>query len=116
MDEIKELPLEEYFKNNSDKENNFIELFEATNENVDLRTDLSIGEILILNAMRINSQFLKERINYPLYNGFIDSYLRLKISLDRKSRIEFVDINKRDRTKDKLQDLSNFKNLSEVKK
>lgn len=116
MDEIKELPLEEYFKNNCDKENTFIELFEANNENVDLRTDLSISEILILNAMYFNSKFLEKKGLKPLYIGFLSKYMRFKISVDRKSRGEFVDINKRDRFKDKLQEFGNFKNLSEVKK
>ena len=116
MEEIKKFPLEEYFKNNSEKENTFIELFEATAENVDLRTDLSISEILILNSMYINSKFLEKLGLKPLYSGFLDKYMRLKISLDRKSRGEFVDINKKDRFKDKLQEFGNFKNLGEVKK
>jgi hypothetical protein len=109
-------PIEEYFKNNSDKENNFIELFEANNENVDLRTDLSIQEIVIINKLIIIDNFIKEKVKSNIYDNFINHYLRLKISKDRLSRAEFVDINRRDRFKKNLEEFGNFKAISEVKK
>jgi len=109
-------PIEEYFKNNADKESTFQDLFEATPENVDLRTDLSINEIIILNKIKQNCLFLGNLLKSEIYGDFFNNYLRLKISKDRLSRAEFVDINRRERFEQNLQKFGNFKALSDIKK
>jgi hypothetical protein len=114
--DILKSPLEEYFKENSDKESTFQDLFEATRENVDLRTDATIQEIVILNKIKMNCLFLKEKIKSEIYGEFFNQYLRLKISKDRESRKEFVDINRRDRFKKNLQEFGDFKALADTKK
>lgn len=115
-EDILKNPLEEYFKNNIDKDSTFQELFEATPQNVDLRTDLNIKELVILNKIKMNCIFLDERIKTEVYQGFFNQYLRLKISKDRLSRAEFVDINRRERFEQNLQKFGNFKALADIKK
>lgn len=106
--------IEEYVKENI-KDDNFKDLFEATSENVDLRTDLSSDELVIINKVKINNLFLLDKIGFDIYSSFVESYLRLKISYDRKSRSEFVDINRKDRFEQNLQRFGNFQNLTKVK-
>jgi hypothetical protein len=109
-------PILEYFKSNTEKEESpFLELFEATDEDVDLRTDLSIQEIIIVNKIMHNCTFLTKKIKSSIYEDFIYQYLRLKISKDRKSRGEFVDINRREDMDHNLQKFSNFSNIAKVK-
>jgi hypothetical protein len=116
--DIKELsnPIEEYFKSNCDKESTFQDLFEATPENVDLRTDATIQEIVILNKIKQNCLFLQDKISSEIYQRFFNQYLRLKISKDRLSRVEFVDINRKERFEKDLQKFGNFKALADIKK
>jgi hypothetical protein len=108
--------IEEYFQDSFNPESTFKDLFEANKSNVDLRTDLSIQEIVVINKLLIDDEFIKKRLKFSLFSSFLDHYLRLKISKNRESRKEFVDINKRDRFKEHLKDFGNFQNLMEVKK
>lgn len=117
MEEQINLPnhIEKYF-NNKSKSSNFIELLEAENNNVDLRTDLSIEEIILVNTIILNGEFLKNRgLKNNIYERFINHYLRLKISKDRLSRQEFVTINKTDNNKETMEKLNTFANLKKVK-
>jgi hypothetical protein len=116
--DIKKLsnPIEEYFESNCDKESTFQDLFEATPENVDLRTDATIQEIVILNKIKQNCLFLQDKIGSEIYQRFFNQYLRLKISKDRLSRVEFVDINRKERFEKDLQKFGNFKALADIKK
>jgi hypothetical protein len=116
--DIKKLsnPIEEYFESNCDKESTFQDLFEATPENVDLRTDATIQEIVILNKIKQNCLFLQDKISSEIYQRFFNQYLRLKISKDRLSRVEFVDINRKERFEKDLQKFGNFKALADIKK
>jgi hypothetical protein len=109
-------PIQEYFESNCDKESTFQDLFEATPENVDLRTDATIQEIVILNKIKQNCFFLQDKIGFEIYQRFFNQYLRLKISKDRLSRAEFVDINRKERFEKDLQKFGNFKALSDIKK
>lgn len=114
--EFIENPVEEYFKEGLNGESTFQDLFEATRENVDLRTDLLVQEIVILNKLFINHEFLKKKLDFHLLGDFIEHYLRLMISKDRKSRGEFVDINRKDRFKEHMREFADFSNILEVKK
>lgn len=116
-DKIKALdnPINEYINENPDGESTFQDLFEATNDNVDLRTDLTIQEIVVVNKIKVVDKFIKEKISSFVYNDFLHYYLRFKISLDRKSRGEFVDINRKERFEQNLQRFGNFSALSKVK-
>lgn len=107
-------PLEEYVYDKG-KENTFLDLFEADHDNVDLRSDLTIQEIVIINKLIVDNSFLNEKLGFNLFDEFLEHYLRLKISLDRKSRGEFVDVNRKDRFEQNLQRFNNFSNLAKVK-
>lgn len=107
-------PIEEYVKNNVG-ENAFRDLFEANEDNVDLRSELNAHELDCVNKIFINNLYLKSKIGFDIYSKFLNNYLRLKISYNRGSRIEFVDVNKKDRFEQNLKSFSNFSNLSKVK-
>lgn len=111
-------PIESYF-NNKHNTAEFIELFEGTEENIDLRTDLEHEEIILTNIIKMNGEYLKdldEAFKDNIYTRFINSYMRLKVSLDRKSRGEFVDINKRERFENNLHKFNALKDLTDIKK
>jgi len=112
-------PIEHYF-NNKHNTAEFIELFEGTDQNIDLRTDLSHEEIILVNVIKMNGEYLKEldpvEFKDNIYTRFINSYMRLKVSLDRKSRAEFVDINKKERFENNLHKFNALKDLTDIKK
>lgn len=117
MDEKIKLPnhIEEYFDESSNK-SEFVDLFEAEQDNVDLRTDLTHKEIILVNIITLNSEMLnKLGIHNDFYSRFIDNYKRLKVSMDRKSRTEFVDINKKERFENNLSKFNAFSTLQKVK-
>lgn len=119
-EESKTLPVilpnhvEEYISQNLG-EQNFIELFEATDENVDLRTDVTHEELILINKLLVNNQFLKSKGLGTPYSDFINHYLRLKVSKDRLSRAEFVDINRKERFEQNMSRFNNLKQLMDVK-
>lgn len=92
------------------------QLFEAKREDVDLKTDLSIQEIVLINKLLFNNELLNRKGLVPIYTDFLNHYMRLKFSLDRKSRVEFVSINKTDKTDEMLTGMSNLSNITGVRK
>lgn len=92
------------------------ELFKASREDVDIKTDLSIEEIVLINKLIFNNALLLRKKLKPIYTDFLYNYMRLKISLDRKSRGEFVAINKADKTDEAVGLLSNLSNITGAKK
>lgn len=106
--------IEEYLKE-SVGENAFRDLFEAEEDNVDLRTELNENEVDCVNKIFINNEFLYNKLGFDIYKEFLNNYMRLKVSFNRGSRSEFVDINRRERFEQNLSRFSNFQNLSKVK-
>lgn len=92
------------------------ELFRADNTDVDLKTDLSPEEISHINTLMFNDRFLVSKGLPALYNKYIIQHMRLKFSLERKSRGEFVSINKDNKTEEALNLASGIANISNVKK
>jgi len=92
------------------------ELFKAEKKDVDIKTDLLWKEIVLINKLIFNNSCLKEAGLVPVFEDFIYNYMRLKISLDRKSRGEFVSINRGDKTEEATQLLSNLSNITGAKK
>lgn len=92
------------------------ELLTADLDNVDLKTDLSHQEITFVNMILFNDNLLRSKGLKPLFTGYINKYMRLKFSLDRKSRMEFVNINKSDKTDDALKIASDISNITKTKK
>lgn len=87
--------LEEYFTSLEENEKNSAsnQIFSGE-EDVDLKTELDMKEIARVNAMIVNDNFLNSRGIPSVFDMYYNPYFRLKISLNRKSRGEFVSINK----------------------
>lgn len=113
---VKMLPnhIDEYFVKIEGNEKMFHsrELFKASPEDVDIKTDLSLPEIVTINKINWDNEFLRKHGLEPVWTGFLNKYMRLKISLDRKSRKEFVDINKSDKTDEAISLASNIQGLT----
>lgn len=92
------------------------EIFKADLDNTDIKTELSIQEIVLINKLKFNDILLKSRGLKSVYSEFLNNYMRLKISLDRKSREEFVKINKSKDSDDVVNTMSNFSNILGAKK
>lgn len=110
--------IEEYFAKVEGSKEQFHsrELFKAERENVDLRTDLIWREISLINVLFFNNELLRKSKLKPIYTDFLNQYLRLKISLDRKSRSEFVSVNRTDNSEQATNLLSNLSNINGAKK
>lgn len=111
--------IEEYFAESSQSKEVLTskELFRAEKQDVDIKTDLTIKEIVLVNKLLFNNRILKDKGLNAVYDKFIEEYLRLKISLDRKSRGEFVDMNRgQSRTDDVLDTMGKISNITGVKK
>lgn len=92
------------------------QLFTANKEDVDIKTDLSWKEIVLINKLMFDNKLLTSMGLVPIFEDFVDEYLRLKISLDRKSRGEFVSVNRTDNMDTSTQLLSNLSNITGSKK
>ena len=93
------------------------ELFKAEEDNVDIKTDLSFKEIMVFNRLIFNDSILKSKKLTPVFRKIFYPYFRLKISLDRKSRGEFVSVNQGMNTADDiLAKMSNISNITGAKK
>jgi hypothetical protein len=87
-------PIEEYFKDTGSHELKKSEVFEATEDNTDIKTDLTEKQIVLVNTLHENDLFLVSRGLKPVFKSYYDKYLRLLISKNRESRKEFVEVNK----------------------
>ena len=110
--------IEEYFVKQEGNKDLIVskEIFTANEDNIDVKTDLKHEEINYINTLLYNNDLLVSRGLKPVYKDFLQNYMRLKISLDRKSRGEYVDINRSNDFAKNLQDMSNIKNVTDTKK
>src|SRR6056297_2067063 len=65
------------------------ELFDIID--IDVKTELSSEQVMIISRMRVYSNFLKKKYGIKNFNNLIESFLKLQVSKDRSSRKEFVD-------------------------
>lgn len=109
-------PIEDYLNTNSSSTEN-LELWEAKEKEIDLKTELTKDEIVVANVIRLNANFLKEKgLDNNIFEEFLQNYTRLRVSLDRKSRIEFVTVNKKNQFDDNIKNIADLKSISDVKK
>lgn len=95
----------------------FVDLFEIEPSNFDLKTELNKKEIVVANVILMNDDFLKSLgIENNIFGFYANQYLRLRVSLDRKSRAEFVTINKKGDFQENMEAVSQFTNLQDLKK
>lgn len=110
--------IEEYFANKEGNKDFLIsrEIFNA-DKDVDIKTDLDAQEISYITVLMYNNDLLRSKQLKPVYKEFLNNYMRLKISLKRQSRGEFVNINRGDdKTSDVLKGMSDLKSLQDTKK
>jgi len=110
--------IEEYFQNTETGASRVSrELFNVGKDNtdIDFKTDLTLNEIKDITSLHFNDEYLVS-IGLPaMYKPFYQKYMRLVISKDRKSRGEFVAINKADQSDDMIGKLSNLNSLTSSK-
>lgn len=106
--------IEEYFTKVEGTKESFAsrELFKADDDGIDLKTHLTDEEISIINTLLFNNELLKKRGLKPVYEQWLHRYMRLKVSKDRLSRQEFVNINRQMSPAEELDKLSNLKNIT----
>lgn len=114
----KENPLDRVFKVMKNKKDHLsLALFDLdkNSKDVDLKSDLAYPEDIFVVSLETNDAFLESRGLTPIYKKYTDNLLRKRFSLDRGSRKEFVEINKKDTMDDGLKKLGTMKNLTEVR-
>ena len=86
----------EYFDDINDikKHTHYDELFNANKDNVDLQTQLNEAELRAIATLQTNDKFLNSIGVKSVYDVYVNNFMRLKISLDRQSRKEYVEVNK----------------------
>ena len=93
------------------------ELFKAEKDDVDVKTDITIDEIINIAKLKWNDEFLESKELKPVFRTYLNNFMRLKISLDRKSRGEFVSVNRgADNIEQASALASNFANINNTKK
>lgn len=90
------------------------ELFK--DDKIELKTDINDMEIVHINKMLFNNEILKKCGLKPAFEKFITGYMKLKVSKDRKSRGEFVTINKQNNADEVMAGMSNISNILGVRK
>lgn len=110
-------PIDEYFVRQDGNADALVskELFKANSESIDIKTELIQEEIMIFNNMFYNDFLLKQKGLKPVFQHMIHKYMRLKISLNRKSRGEFVDMNKKNHAEDTYNQFSSLSNFAQLK-
>lgn len=114
----RENPLDRVFKVMKNKKDHLsLALFDLdkNSKDVDLKSDLVYPEDIFVVSFETNDAFLESRGLTPIYKKYTDNLLRKRFSLDRGSRKEFVEINKKDTMDDGLKKLGTMKNLTEVR-
>lgn len=112
--------IEEYLLNNSDNNGNLIsrELFEVgeNDSQLDFKTDLTSDEIKNITSLFYNDVYL-ESIGLPkIFSIYYQKYMRLLISKDRKSRGEFVSVNKTDNSDETIDKIGSLASIGSTKK
>lgn len=102
-------PVEEYFNEQEVGMGN--ELFRISDDNSDIKSEVSEEELRLINVLKMNDNFLESKNLKPVFKHYYKNFLRLKVSLKRQGRGEYVDINRADnsdRTISRFGDLSNM--------
>ncbi len=87
--------IQEYFvEKDNNKVNHFDEMFNPNKDNIDVQTEVTDKEIKLISTLKTNDEYLKKKIGHSVFDKYIKHFLRLKISKDRQSRAEYVDVNK----------------------
>lgn len=117
MKEKKQLSnhIEEYFAQQEGNKDFLVsrELFKL-DDDLDIKTELKLQEIQLITTLMFNDDILRTHGLKPVYNNFLKNYMRLKISLDRKSRGEYVQMSRPHGFDSK--NLNGIENIKDAKK
>lgn len=105
--ETKKNHVDEYFSESEKQLGN--ELFRIDDTNSDIKSEVTEEELRLINVLMTNDDYLERNGLGRPFQNYYKRFLRLKVSLNRKGRMEYVDINKRDNTDEALTKLSTFK-------
>ena len=112
-------PIEQIFESISNSSSSpSLELFNDSRKgDISLKTDLTHKEHVLVSALSVENSLINESLkDFDLYGKFLEEFKRHKLSLDRKSRNEFVESNKKPSSSDLLNEASSVKNLTESRK
>lgn len=112
-------PIENLIEKYSDSDSNpSLELFkDDSSGDISLKTDLTNMEHVLVSAICTENDLINKDIeDFNLYSCFLNHFRRHKLSLDRKSRFEFVESSRRPTPHDLLNDASSIKNLQDSRK
>lgn len=108
-------PIEKIFeevKGNTD--DNTLELFKDDKTgDIALKTDLIHIEHVLTSCLATENLLIKGILDFDLYGEFLDQFRRHKVSLDRLSRKEFVEVNQKNTMDRDLERVSSLKNLTD---
>jgi len=104
--------IRDYFSSKEGNEQALVskELFSIgkNGEQLDFKTDLTIDEIKDITSLAFNDIYLESIGLNKVFTTFSTKYMRLVISKDRKSRGEFVQLNKRESQSDSIETMGNL--------
>ena len=106
-------PIDEYLKSRDESHKARIsrELFNATPDDIDLKTELSSDEVKDITSLMYMDDYLRRHGLKPVFKTYYQLFMRLMISKDRKSRGEFVNVNSEEKTGDLLERAGNLGNM-----
>lgn len=87
------------------------ELFRINDSNSDLKSELSEEEIRLIDVLKSNDDHLEELGIGAVFTIYYKNFLRLKVSLQRKGRGEYVDVHKKDNSDTTISRFSNLKTI-----
>lgn len=114
MSQDKRQPIQEYFSESEKGVGN--ELFRIDDGNSDIKSELSEQELRNVNVLMMNDDYLERLGIGKVYWNYYKRHLRLKVSLDRKGRSEFVQIHRKDNSDETIQKFGNMSNMLAVRK
>lgn len=104
--------ISEYFSNQEAINNRLSrDLFQASDKDVEVKTELEHDEIKIISTLKFNDEYLISKGLNPFFIKYYNNYMRLMISKDRKSRQEFVEMNKSEKPESNVHINSNVPNM-----
>lgn len=111
-------PIGEIFESiNKSDDDNSLELFSSGD--ITLRTQLNNKEVVLSNCLFVENEIIKSQFksktgkSFDLYGDFLSNFKKHKVSLDRQSRGEFVNVNLKNTFDRDLNRMANLKNLTE---
>lgn len=86
-------------------------------DEIALKTDLIHKEHVFVSVLMTENKLISNLFgdDFNLYGDFLNQFRRHKVSLDRKSRLEFVDVLRGGVSEKDLNTMSNLKNITDTR-